>query len=603
MLFACIHIPDFSVQAALLVGDEPQASFKDHAVALLDGPESLLKIFACNERARQAGIEIGMTKLQAEACPAVVLRKRVVEQEESAQAALLDCVYSFSPCVESTCGGTVIADLTGAERLLGSPQEIGKQLAARAEEVGFTANVALAANADTALHAARGFAGISVIAEGLEALRLASLPVEVLEPSPEMLDTLDSWGIRNFKALAALPSVPLTQRLGQQGLHLQRLARGEVHRELVPAEPPPRFQESMELEEPVDLLEPLGFLLNRLLDELMSRLQARSLATDHVQVDLELEIHPDRQLSVDTPLPTLCARADLRKERASPGVAKDGAPSASPESAKDGAPSSSLHQRALKLPVPMQDAKVLLKLLQLDLAAHPPPAPVKKIIVEVFPARQRLTQAGLFQPLAPEPARLEITLARLRAVVGEKDAKERARVGFPLVTDSHRPDSFQVLPSSSEEAGKANHPSPRKARGAPSQLANIGQAGSPGPGTPEKQARRDQAIAEALPAPQVVLRWFRPPIAARVECGSTAFGERSSRPAPGQPATVFFHGVKAKVIQACGPWRSSGSWWDKSGQWQREEWDVDLAINGASGLYRIFRDFASGEWFVEGMYD
>src|SRR5215469_703509 len=112
MLFACIHIPDFPVQAALLAGDEPNTSFTKNAVAVLDGPESLLKVFASNERARQAGIEIGMTKLQAEACPEVVLHKRVAEQEESAQTALLDCAYSFSPHVESTCGGTVIADLT-----------------------------------------------------------------------------------------------------------------------------------------------------------------------------------------------------------------------------------------------------------------------------------------------------------------------------------------------------------------------------------------------------------------------------------------------------------------------------------------------------------
>ena len=587
MLFACIHIPDFPVQAALLGGDEPKASFTENAVAVLDGPESLLRVFACNERARQEGIETGMTKLQAEACPEVVLCKRVVEQEESAQAALLDCAYGFSPCVESTCGGTVVADLTGAERLLGSEQEIGKKLAARAGEFGFTANIALAGNPDTALHAARGFAGISVIAEGLEALRLASLPVEVLEPTPEMLDTLDSWGIRDFKALAALPSIPLTQRLGQQGLHLQRLARGEVRRELVPAEPPQRFQESMELEESVDLLEPLGFLLNRLLDELMSRLQARSLATDHVQVNLELEIHHDCQVHVDEPVPILCSSPDLHENRTNPASAKDGAHSAPQAIAKDGGPGSSLHQRALKLPVPTQEAKVLLKLLQLDLAAHPPPAPVKKIMVEVFPARLRLTQAGLFQPLAPEPAQLEITLARLRTAVGEKDATERARVGFPLVTDSHRPDSFQVLPSSSEEAGKSNHPSPRKARG---------------PGAPEKQVYRAQTIDEPLLAPQLVLRWFRPPIAARVECGSSAL-MGSSRPGTGQPATVHFNGTKARVIQACGPWRSSGSWWDKSGQWQREEWDVDLALDSGCGLYRIFRDCETGEWFVEGMYD
>ena len=571
MLFGCIHVPDFPVQASLRAEVATGISFKLDPIAVLDGPESLLKVFACNERARTAGIAQGMTKIQAEACPGVALRKRIIEQEEEAQAALLECARSFSPRVESTCSGSVIVDLTGAERLLGSQQEIGQQLTARAAACGFAVNIGIAANADTALHAARGFAGITLIAAGEEAQRLAGLPVEVLEPSLEILDTLESWGIRNFQSLAALPAVPLTQRLGQPGLHLQRLARGEVQRELVPASPPPSFQETAELEEAIDLLEPLGFILNRLLDELLDRLRARSLATDQVHVDLELEVHADRQLQTENPLESTTI------------------------------PIMTLHQRVLKLPVPTQDAKVLLKLLQLDLAAHPPQAPVKKIIVEAFPARVRLAQAGLFQPLAPEPAKLEVTLARLRAAVGEKDEQSRQRVGFPLVTDSHRPDSFQVLLLSAE----------------------ANQSGQ----KPKKAGRQEPE--RCLSAPQLVMRWFRPPLTAWVECNTTSttetttpenqnrafWGPRTRRHREIKsieqdrgpvPATVIFNGVKAFVIQASGPWRSSGAWWDHEGQWQREEWDVDLNFsnfNGASGLYRIYRDLQTGQWFVEGMYD
>jgi hypothetical protein len=68
---------------------------------------------------------------------------------------------------------------------------------------------------------------------------------------------------------------------------------------------------------------------------------------------------------------------------------------------------------------------------------------------------------------------------------------------------------------------------------------------------------------------------------------------------------VIFNGVKAKIVHACGPWRSSGAWWDQAGQWIRDEWDVELSLNPpqSAGLYRIFRDAQSGEWFVEGMYD
>ncbi|HEX7288322.1 MAG TPA: DNA polymerase Y family protein [Candidatus Angelobacter sp.] len=518
MLFACIHVPDFPVQAALRV--DSAVSFKADAVAVLEGPESLLKVFACNGAARRAGISPGMAKTQVEACPQVVLHKRVVEHEETAQSALLDCGYGFSPRVESTSPGTITIDLSGTERLLGAQTKIGEQLVRRAEACRLEVNVALAANPDAALHAARGFTGITVIAPGKEARRLACLPVEVLQPPAELLDALDSWGIRDFQSLAALPVIPLTQRLGQQGLHLQRLARGEVQRELVPAEPAAAFRESMELEEPVELLEPLAFVLNRLLEQVTARLAARSLATDHVHVELGLEAHVDRLL------------------RAEPALA---APALK-------------YQRTLKLPVPTQDAKVLLKLLQLDLAAHPPQAPVKKIAVEAFPARVRFGQAGLFQPLAPEPAKLEITMARLRATVGEKDQEGRARVGFPAVLDSHKPQSFQVLPLNAE----------REAAG---------------------------KCITTTPKPRCVVRVFRPPLAATVELNCDV------------PVAIAFSGWKGKIKTASGPWRSNGAWWDKAEEWKHEEWDVELSITGGTGVYRIFRELPSERWFVEGMYD
>ena len=521
MLFACIHVPDFPVQAALRA--EFKAESKTEAVALLDGPESLLKVVACNAPARRAGIALGMTKLEAEVCPGCVLRKRVAEEEESAQAALLDCGYNFSPRVESTGPGTIIFDLTGSERLWSTAQ-IGPLLLDRALALGFEVNAGIGANPDTALCAARGLPGITVIAPGNEAACLGCLPIAVLEPAPEILDTLDAWGIRDLKSLAALPPVPLTQRLGQYGLHLQRLAQGEIQRELIPAELPAVFHEIMELEEAVDLLEPLSFLLNRLLEQLTARLQARSLGTDQVHLYLSLEVHSDR---------------DLRA--AIPGLVDPIAP---------------LHQRTLKLPVPTQDAKVLLKLWQLDLAAHAPQAPVKKIRMEAIPARLRLTQTGLFLTSAPEAAKLEITLGRLRAVVGETDTEGRSRVGFPVTVDSHRPDSFQVASTTSEHL--------------------------------ELESTEPH---ELMASSRVALRLFRPPLAASVQFKD------------GRPVAVKFHRRQAEVLHAAGPWRSSGAWWDASENWNRDEWDLNLCLDGTAGLYRVYRDLFTGRWFVEGIYD
>src|SRR5262249_13622112 len=223
MLFGCIFVPDFPVQAALRA--ELKAAAKAEAVALLEGPESLLKVVACNASARRAGISLGMTKLEAEVCPGVVLRKRALEEEDSAQAALLDCGYSFSPRVESTGPGTIIFDLTGSGRLWSAAQ-VGPLLVDSAMAVGFEANAGIAANPDTALCAARGFPGFTIIAPGNEAACLGCLPITVLEPRPETLDTFDAWGIRDLKSLAALPPVPLTQRLGQYGFPFQRPAQG-----------------------------------------------------------------------------------------------------------------------------------------------------------------------------------------------------------------------------------------------------------------------------------------------------------------------------------------------------------------------------------------
>ena len=125
-----------------------------------------------------------------------------------------------------------------------------------------------------------------MVPEGKEAERLGNLPIDVLFPeltSPDraddaarFLETLDMWGVRNFRALCALPEVALSERLGQAGIRMQQLARGAVTRTLVPVEPPLLFEEAMELDHPLVLLEPLAFLLAHMLDQLCARLAARS---------------------------------------------------------------------------------------------------------------------------------------------------------------------------------------------------------------------------------------------------------------------------------------------------------------------------------------
>ncbi len=519
MLFACVFVPYFALQASLRCEpEERRLAWSNRPIAILDGPDALPRVVASNQRAQLAGIEPGITKAQAAQCPDIVLRKRIPKQEQAAQDSLIDCAAEFSPKVESTSQGVVSLDIEGTERIFGPPQKLIRMLAHKAARVGLEVNVSAATNRDTAMLAAKGFTGTTVIQKGNEANCLAQLPIDVLPLSQAQAEILDAWGIRRCRDLALLPPVPLVERLGQHGLHLQRLARGEVTGVLVPIEAPLRFEESMEFEDPVEDLESLIFVINRHLEQIGVRLMSRSLATDELTLSLQLYAPQDR----DT-------REEQRKEVPNCWV------------------------RTLSLPVSMQNTKVLLKLLQLDLEHHRPGAAVKGVTVEARPARRRCTQAALFAPVAPEPEKLEITLARIRGVVGEVDEQGRGKVGAAEVLNSHKSDDFQMTAFTTADNQQVN---PRGDHGNPS----------------------------------VTMSMFRPPLPARVRCQT------------GKPIHISFAEVSSEIVCAAGPWRMSGNWW-KSEEWRREEWDIAVQLAGSVGLYRIFRDLQHNHWFVEGMYD
>jgi len=297
--------------------------------------------------------------------------------------------FEFSPLVEQSSGGAVAFDVSGLDRLFGLPQEVAAAIARRAAGLGLQPRLALASNPAAALCAARGFSGVNVIPRGDEAKFLGSLPLALLDASPELLETLERWGIRRFQDLAALPPLGIAERLGPEGLHLRELARGEAERKLRALEDPPCFADELEPDSPIELLEPLAFLLARLIGGLATRLATRALATDELRLRLRLE-------------------------------------------------SRALYERTVRLPVPTLDAKAFLKLLELDLAAHPPAAPIVHIRLEMNPVKPQAAQGGLFVPTAPEPVKLELTVARIKAIVGED------RAGSPELLDTHRPNAFRM---------------------------------------------------------------------------------------------------------------------------------------------------------------
>ncbi|HUE81348.1 MAG TPA: hypothetical protein VMM84_04470 [Pyrinomonadaceae bacterium] len=315
-----------------------------------------------------------------------------------AGVSLSDFAYSFSPIVEETATDTVVIDVDGCELLFGSAYQLANIIVTRAAAspgnggLGCKVNVALAENPDSSIFAARFFKGITFIAPGEELNCLGELPIEALgpiDPADPILETMKLWGVRTFQEFAKLPTAGVSERLGQLGVELQQLARGKTKRHLKLRQPVPVFEHSVELEYPIVLLEPLSFILARLLNQLCANLEAYALATNELRLQLTLE---------------------------------------------DGA----LHERRLALPSPMRDHKVFLKLLLLDTEMHPPAAAIKAMSMACEPVKPRVVQNGLFMPLAPEPEKLELTLARVAKLVGP------ANLGSPELLDTHRTDAFRL---------------------------------------------------------------------------------------------------------------------------------------------------------------
>jgi protein ImuB len=328
----------------------------------------------------------------------------IVAPQLPAELSLTEFAYGFSPIVEEVRTSTVVIDIEGCELLFGSPYELAKEVSERAKksrtEGGLESplNVAVAANPDAAIHAATYLQGITYVSPGEELTCLGEFSVERLDHSlinlekkvaDEILETLRLWGVRSFADLASLPVAGVSERLGQAGIKLQQLAAGKAERHLKVKQPAPVFAHSLELEHAITELEPLSFILARLLHQLCAALSAYALATNEVCVAMQLE-------------------------------------------------NRTAHERKLALPHPMRDHKVLLKLLLLDTEMHPPQAAVRSVSISCEPVKPRVLQNGLFVPLAPAPDKLELTLARLAKLVGEEN------IGSPTVLDTHRPDAFSV---------------------------------------------------------------------------------------------------------------------------------------------------------------
>ena len=306
------------------------------------------------------------------------------------------------------------------------------------------------------------------------------------------------WGLRTLGEFAALPEVEVIVRLGQEGKRLRQLARGEAPHLMVPIEAAFALEEVMDFDAPVEEMHALLFVLGPMVAQLIERAGNRALALASVTVRLTLDGGGE-------------------------------------------------HQRTIKPALPTSDRVLLLKLLHLDLVAHPPSAGVHTLRVAAEAGGRSKVQIGLFTPQMPEPMQLEVTLARIAALVGQE------RVGRVRLTDSHAPESF-VMERFTVPA-------------------------------------RERAKGEVATKNSVAVRRMRPVIPVKV------------RHKEGSLVAFHMHGTRFQVQELYGPWRRSGSWW--SGEvWSRDEWDIAAQSgDGTRLLCLLTHDLLRDRWQMEALYD
>jgi hypothetical protein len=505
-------------------------------------------------------------------------------------AALIEVARAFTPRFEQI-GSVVLLDASGLSRLFGTAQELGEHLRDALEkqspggeaacperevrrggraEFRVEGRIAIAATQTGATLLALGQPGLTVVSPGKEAIALAPLSVNVLDafeklsepsafapahpaelrrdrapdsqgagwhhprsthqasrarkraPENRLLEILTKWGIRTLGALTALSGPEIHERLGERGAYWQSLARGMDARPMVPWVDEVPFEAALELEWPIEGLEPLSFVLARLLEPLSERLERADRGAAVIYTSLRLT-------------------------------------------------SRTVFTRTLQLPAPMRDPKTLRTLLLLDLESHPPDAPIDIVRVFIEPTPAKVLQWTLLERAKAAPEQVTTLTARLTALMGV------GHVGSPVLVDTWRPGAFEMRDFRSSIDDQST-------------IANR-----------QSEIDRQSSIVNL----KCALRRFRFPIPARVVVTE------------GKPVRVQIDRLgfsSSAILQAAGPWRTSGNWWDRavaaSGReggrdrsteaWDRDEWDVAMT-DGT--VYRLVVERGVGQWFLEGVID
>ncbi|MER3632945.1 MAG: hypothetical protein C4325_13000 [Blastocatellia bacterium] len=289
---------------------------------------------------------------------------------------------------------TVLFDISGLEKRIGSPKRIAAAISQAMKDFGLKGTIAIAPDAGIAELHARSQDGITVI----ESESNKPLALEATGIGGDTLSVFRSLGFETTEDVARLPEDQLIERYGPQFRKILDIVNGNSGRILTSNLEENFVSWDYKLDFPIEDFGQLIFILGHGLGSVLREIEKKAYSTEKVEAVFQLE-------------------------------------------------NGEVASYCLKLSFPTLNQKFWLRLINLRISKQPPAAGIVSIRLICHFAAQRSIARGLFSASQPEPEDLLVTIAKIKNLVGEDN------VGVPVLLNQRLPEAF-VLDSEKVPVGK-----------------------------------------------------------------------------------------------------------------------------------------------------
>jgi nucleotidyltransferase/DNA polymerase involved in DNA repair len=234
---AIFHVHMDAVFASVEQRDTP--SFRGRPVVVGARPGRRGVVSAASYEARKYGIHSAMPINEAYSrCPHAVFVRPRMHVYAGISDAIMETLESFSPCIEQISVDEAFMDMSGTEKLWGTPREAAKKIKNEiAARFSLTASIGCAPNKFLAKLASdfNKPDGVTITPSEHDSIVKWLAPLEVNRiwgVGKKTGAVLTGMGIHKIGDLQALSLTQLERRFGATGEHLYRLCRGMDSREV-----------------------------------------------------------------------------------------------------------------------------------------------------------------------------------------------------------------------------------------------------------------------------------------------------------------------------------------------------------------------------------